>query len=294
MKNLKLLILGMLVCVLCTTQTLGQAPSVACGVAAYDHGTSSLALVAHEGDVLDYVVDVTNGPFPIENGVVTLTLPDGTVVTLDTTLSLAALGTIQYPVTFPPVPASQQYTIDSGHIGNNSAPANSVQALSSCVADAIIDPQTTVEVTGTGQWPTLVITPCVDVEKTVEPDVSKIGDDVLYTLEVCNCGDTDLTLVSFDDTVLGDLSGSYPSSLPAGGDCVTHSFFYTIQPDDPDPLENVVEVVYEDETGFDVTDTDFALVDLVEVCIDIDKTVDPTVASVGEEVLYTICIHNCG
>ncbi len=97
MKNLKWLILGILVCVLCTTQALGQAPSVACGVAAYEHGTSNLTLVAHEGEVLDYVVDVTNGPFPRVNGVVTLTLPDGTVVPLDNSLSLAAFGTAQYP-----------------------------------------------------------------------------------------------------------------------------------------------------------------------------------------------------
>ena len=171
----------MLVCVVCTNQALGQAPQVACGVAAYDHNTTTLAAVAHEGDVLDYVVQVANGPYPIDNGVVTLTLPDLTVVPLDSNLSLPAGGSAQYPVAFPPVPANQQYTIDSNDIGNNPlyAPANSVQALSSCVADANIGGGATVEVTGTGQWPTLVVTPLYvdnDAPNDPEPNNPDVSD----------------------------------------------------------------------------------------------------------------------
>ncbi|MHC4790949.1 MAG: hypothetical protein ACYS8Y_05875, partial [Planctomycetota bacterium] len=166
---------------------------MACGVAGYNNGTSSLVTVAHEADVIDYVVDVSNGPFDIHNGVVTLTLPDGTVRTLDSSLSLPAGGTAQYPVTFPPVPVTQEYTVNSGDIGNNGAPAGHVQALSSCVADAIIPGSPDVQVTGTGQWPIRVINPTTITTITSSAASVVTGGTVDLTITEENDGDVDLT-----------------------------------------------------------------------------------------------------
>ncbi len=296
MKILKCTLLSILVCVVCTNQALCQVPQVACGVAAYFHDTNTLAIQAHEGDVLDYVVQVTNGPFPINNGVVTLKLPDLTVVTLDNSLSLPALGSKQYPVAFPPVPANQRYTIDANDIGNNSAPAGSVQALSSCVADANIGGGSTVQVTGTGQWPTAVKTPCVEVTKTVEPTVSKVGDEVLYTIEIHNCGNVTIDVVSIIDTILGSLSHATCDTLIVGETCTIEDVNYVIQPGDPDPLINVVEVNYVDRIGppafrQNVTDDDDAQVDLLDPNFEVIKDCPPY-SKIGDTVANTITITN--
>ena len=296
MKIPKWILLSMLVCVVCTNQALSQVPQVACGVAAYQHNTTTLAAVAHEGDVLDYVVQVTNGPYPIDNGVVTLTLPDLTVVPLDSNLSLPAGGSAQYPVAFPPVPASQQYTIDSNDIGNNSAPAGSVKALSSCVADANLGGGATVQVTGTGQWPTAVKTPCVEVTKTVEPTVSKVGDEVLYTIEIHNCGNVILDVNDINDTILGPLSDVTCDELAVDETCTIEDINYIIQPNDPDPLENIVTVVYNDRIGgpnayAEVNDSDNALVDLLDPNLEVIKECPPF-SKPGDTIANTITITN--
>jgi len=254
MKIVNWFVFSMLVCGLCANQALSQLPQVSCGVGAYVHNTSNLAVYAHETEVLDYVVSVTNGPYPIHSGDVNLTLPDGTLITLDTGLSLPAFGTAEYPVTFPPVPVNQRYTVDKGDIGNNGAPAGFVQALSRCVARAVISPgppEVNVVVTGTGQWPTRVITPCIDVNKTVEPTIAIAGDEVVYTIKICNCGDVTLTLTAVDDINVFDRSllGDVPpgGSVLDVGECTTIQLSYTVQQGDPDPLCNEVNATGVDQ-----------------------------------------------
>ena len=293
MKIPKWTLLSMLVCAVCTNQAF-SIPQVSCGVAAYFHNTNTLAAVAHEGDVLDYVVNVTV-PLTandIDNGVVTLTLPDGTVVNLDNSLSLPAGGSIDYPVTFPPVPANQQYTIDSNDIGNNS----SVKALSSCVADANLGGGVTVEVTGTGQWPTLVVVPCIDVDKTVEPVVSKEGDEVVYTIVITNCGGVILDVNDINDTILGQLSDPTCDELDVNESCTIEDVNYIIQPNDPDPLEKIVTVVYNDRLGGpgthgEVNDSDNALVDLLDPNLAVIKDC-PSYSKPGDTIANTITITN--
>jgi len=139
-----------------------------------------------------------------------------------------------------------------------------------------------------------LVTPCIDVEKTADPTTSKVGDEVTYTIEVCNCGDIDLENVTVVDDLLGDLSGDYADVLPVG-ECESHDFTRTVLDTDPDPLVNCVEV-HANPVGLpnDVPDTDCAEVDLVRPCIEVEKTVSPEVSKEGDEVVYTICVNNCG
>jgi hypothetical protein len=135
--------------------------------------------------------------------------------------------------------------------------------------------------------------PCIEVSKWVEPDVSKIGDDVVYIICVENCGDMDLLGVEVIDLQLGGiLPGFLPVLMPGQTDCV--DFPYTIQPGDPDPLINNVVAIGTDESGLDVTDTDSAVVDLVKVGIEITKSVDNPKPCFGDIVTYAICIRNTG
>ncbi|MHC4425384.1 MAG: DUF7507 domain-containing protein [Planctomycetota bacterium] len=135
--------------------------------------------------------------------------------------------------------------------------------------------------------------PCIDVWKWVEPDVSKIGDDVVYTICVNNCGVMHLLNVVVADPHLGGVLPGFPPVL-APGETVCLDFPYTIQPGDPDPLVNVVTASGTNKYGVQVEDADTATVDLVKVGIDITKTVDNPNPCFGDTVTYTICIKNTG
>jgi hypothetical protein len=137
--------------------------------------------------------------------------------------------------------------------------------------------------------------PCIEVWKEVEPDVSKIGDEVVYIICVENCGETPLMEAVVVDPHLGGIL-PFPW-LPDGlwpGDVVCMEFPYTIEPDDLDPLINHVIAIGTDENGWDVTDTDSAVVDLVKVGIEITKAVDNPNPCFGDIVTYAICIRNTG
>ena len=140
-------------------------------------------------------------------------------------------------------------------------------------------------------WP-----PCIDVWKWVEPEVSKVGDEVVYTICVKNCGEIHLRNVVVEDPLLGGVL-DFPDmvdDMVKVGETFCKEFTYTIKPDDPDPLVNVVTATGWCRYGNKATDTDTATVDLVVVGIDISKAVDNTNPCFGETVTYTICIENTG
>jgi uncharacterized repeat protein (TIGR01451 family) len=139
--------------------------------------------------------------------------------------------------------------------------------------------------------------PAVQVDKSVAPELSKIGDDVTYSFTITNNSSSDspdLILDSVSDDVLGDLAGDAPSSCDqlAPGDSCSFDVDYTIQGDDPDPLVNIVTVHYH-PSGFpnDISDTDTASVNLFQVSVNIDKTGD-ALSKVGDDVNYTITVTN--
>jgi uncharacterized repeat protein (TIGR01451 family) len=161
----------------------------------------------------------------------------------------------------------------------------------------------------------VVLRPDICVTKTADPTFSKVGDTVTYTIEICNCGDANLALTDISDTQLSFididwLQANHPECMelersqldengdiiPDSGGCCSFQVDYTIQQDDLSPLVNEVCVTAEDELGGPagtVTDCDIAVVDLVVPCISITKECEPTTASVGDVITYTITISNC-
>jgi uncharacterized repeat protein (TIGR01451 family) len=84
----------------------------------------------------------------------------------------------------------------------------------------------------------------IDVIKSGD-ELSKVGDDVDYTITISNTGSVMLYKESITDTLLGDLSGSAGcgASLAPDTSCtITPS--RTVLAGDPDPLPNVVTAVY--------------------------------------------------
>jgi len=164
-------------------------------------------------------------------------------------------------------------------------------------------------VTATVERNSRIITPCIDVNKTVEPTTAIPGADVVYTYTICNCGDTNLTLTDVNDDRLGDLIAYVPAAglvLTGGvyngegqlqaGECTTFTVNYTVQEGDPDPLCNEVCVTGVDLIGGPagtVEDCDPACLDIVEPNVTIAKTCDEY-SKVGDVIDYDVTITNSG
>ena len=164
-------------------------------------------------------------------------------------------------------------------------------------------------VTATTERNSRIITPCIDVNKTVEPTVATPGVEVVYTFTICNCGDANLTLTDVNDDVLGDLIASVPAAglvLDGGvyngegqlqaGECTTFTVNYTVQEGDPDPLCNIVCATGVDIIGGPagtVQDCDPACLDLIDPNITIEKTCDEF-SKVGDVINYDVTITNTG
>lgn len=135
----------------------------------------------------------------------------------------------------------------------------------------------------------------IAVDKTGDT-LSKIGDDVDYTITVTNTGKATLYKQSITDNVLGDLTGDAGcgASLAPGASCVIN-VSRTVEASDPDPLDNTVTVVYTefaDPASLSFTDSDDHSVNLFQPSITFDKTGDATLSKMGDTVNYTLTLTN--
>jgi uncharacterized repeat protein (TIGR01451 family) len=142
----------------------------------------------------------------------------------------------------------------------------------------------------------------IAVDKTGD-DLSKVGDDVNYTITVTNTGKATLYKQSIIDTVFGDLTdGTNPlitssdcgASLAPDQSC-TINVTYTVQAGDPDPLDNTVTVVYTefaDPASLSFTDSDNHSVNLFQPSIKLTKSSDVSLTKVGHDIVYTVVIEN--
>jgi hypothetical protein len=294
MKGSKWVVLFMMFVVMGLAQQASAQPvdaGIGISIRGEFQGTDTLAGVAHAGDNIDYIVRVIVNAeqFPIFNGEPNLILPDGTVIDLDDNLELATDTSMTYDV-------AGTYVIDTNDLGSlTGADGDEVRAVATVRADSNV-PGNVQSVTATTNWDILVVNPCIDVDKTAEPTLSKEGDEVLYTIVITNCGDTILDVNDINDTLLGSLTDTNPAcdALDVGEDCTIADIPYTIQPGDPDPLENIVTVIYEDRVGIpfrQVTDTDNALVDLVDPNFEVIKECPPY-SKPGDTIGNTITITN--
>jgi len=88
--------------------------------------------------------------------------------------------------------------------------------------------------------------PGLTLSKVCAPVSASVGDTITYTFVVANTGSADspdLVLASATDSLLGDISVSFPTSM-AAGDTATIELTRDIQSGDPDPLVNEVDVLY--------------------------------------------------
>lgn len=317
MKNVKLLILGMLVLTLgFNTSVLGQCvPKVSIGPIAYSVADDSQVFIAHEGDVLYYkvTVELSAGDCDIINGEPDLYLPDSTFIDVDDLLAMTAPDTELYNLVGQ---VAYYYTVDLAD-----AVGGYVTAYAEINADSIYDPPSTTPSSASGTYPVRVINPSTSVgigadEITIEP-----GDPVVLTITELNDGDDPLDSPYVELLANGSPHSASPLTKASpeyqGGDTNGDGIL--------DPLEEwewqvtdypTVNTTYTvighgiDSAGYDVTwcddspentvcdeeekDEVSVEVECPEPCILITKSVDCDVSKVGDEVEYEICIENCG
>ena len=141
----------------------------------------------------------------------------------------------------------------------------------------------------------------IGVEKTGD-ELSKVGDDVTYTVTIENTGVVTLYKQSIIDSLVGDLSNGLNAAivssncgvslLPSGSCSIEYS--YNVPETATDPLENTVLVTYNSNdalTGDQVNGNSSWSVNLFQPTVDVQKTGD-MLSKVGDEVTYTFTITN--
>jgi uncharacterized repeat protein (TIGR01451 family) len=141
----------------------------------------------------------------------------------------------------------------------------------------------------------------IGVEKTGD-ELSKVGDDVTYTVTIENTGVVTLYKQSIIDSLVGDLTNGLNAAivssncgvslLPSGSCSIEYS--YNVPETATDPLENTVLVTYNSNdalTGDQVNGNSSWSVNLFQPTVDVQKTGD-MLSKVGDEVTYTFTITN--
>jgi uncharacterized repeat protein (TIGR01451 family) len=112
-----------------------------------------------------------------------------------------------------------------------------------------------------------LIHPSMTLSVIGSPATAGRGETITYTFEIENTGDVALSRVSVIDTLLGDVTDSFPQDLQPAAAPVVVVLARTVQPDDPDPLVNTVTAAYEaDEVSDPITRTASFSVNIVVPC----------------------------
>jgi hypothetical protein len=150
----------------------------------------------------------------------------------------------------------------------------------------------------TASWDTNLFQPDIDLTKTADVDYSKAGDPIVYTIEIVNLSSEDspnLVLDSFVDTLVSPVTVPADCQVLTFGETCTFDYIYTVQPDDPDPLENIATAVYNPE-GFpnEVSDSGSATVDLLHPNYTLSKTCAEEPIFVGSTAVFNVVLENTG
>ncbi len=129
----------------------------------------------------------------------------------------------------------------------------------------------------------------ITVTKTAD-ELSKVGDPVTYTIEICNDDGVTLNRDSVTDSLLGDIAALFPATL-APGACAEAEVERTVLDTDPDPLVNTVTATYSG-LGSSDTATASATTELFQPGVSVTKDCSPDPVVVGGVVTCTIVVTN--
>ena len=137
-----------------------------------------------------------------------------------------------------------------------------------------------------------ILFPGLNVLKSC-PATGSVGQQITYTITVENSGQDGLKDITVDDSILGDLSGSFADTLAAGAS-ETHTFPYTLTAN-PDPITNTVTAhATANQSSTALTDTTDCTTDVLFPDLQIDKQADDATVSAGDGIGYMITVTNNG
>ncbi|MGH2679715.1 MAG: DUF7507 domain-containing protein [Actinomycetota bacterium] len=187
-------------------------------------------------------------------------------------------------------------TLDPGEVitvqvGRTPQPGDGDPLTNSVTASATGDISDT-DVSDDADCTTDVLNPDIDVDKTCT-EFAQVGDTITYTITVTNTGDEDLEAITVQDSLLGDLSGSYADTL-AAGDSESHDFDYLVTENSPDPVPNEVTATGAGVSSEEVVDSSAnCSTDVLNPDIDVDKE-GPALVHVDDTITYTFEVTNPG
>ncbi len=134
--------------------------------------------------------------------------------------------------------------------------------------------------------------PGIDVTKSC-PEAAGVGDVITYEITITNTGNEALVDITVNDSILGDVSDEFPSTLEVG-ESFTAFIDYTVTEQSPDPIHNVVtasglgadsEVEASDEASCD-TDVEHPAIQIVKD--------GPALVHRGDTITYLFEVTNIG
>jgi len=143
-----------------------------------------------------------------------------------------------------------------------------------------------------------ILRPAIAIEKAANCTGAHEGDEISYTYNVTNPGDTPLSNVSVSDNKTGD--AAYQSGDTNGdnrldvGETWIFTANYTVTEEDTGPLVNLATASGSDGSGKTVNAQDEASVDILRPAIAIAKAANCTEAQEGDEITYTYNVTNTG
>jgi uncharacterized repeat protein (TIGR01451 family) len=208
-------------------------------------GNPVTATDSHSVDLLEPCLNITkDGPATSKAGdtitytfVITNCSPDTTLDRQSVTDTVLGDITASFPSTLG---VSEVVTVTKTYIVKTSDPDPLVNTVTAVYTVPVLGNP----VTATASHSVDLKHPKISCSKTAVPDHGAIGDNITYTVEVCNTGDVDLNKVSIIDSLLGDLSASFVKDPLTVGDCESHDFTRAIAPSDSSPLVNTVTFNY--------------------------------------------------
>lgn len=190
----------------------------------------------------------------------------------------------------------------------NSYGSTSEASLASGAADAAYSPPDDIlgnlrpSSPSMGAYDPLTFGASITITKSSNTNQSMVGDDIQFTVNINNTSTNnspDLLIDSIVDSLQGDLtnpsntdSSTCGSRLAPKTSC-SITYTYTVKAGDSDPLVNTALIITHPEGhSFNVAGNDSKTVELFQPGITLEKSSDVLIATLGDEVIYTIFITN--
>ncbi len=143
-----------------------------------------------------------------------------------------------------------------------------------------------------------VLKPAIALEKTASPGMAHVGNNITYTFEVTNSGNTPLSDVEVTDNLTENivLTGG---DVDENGwlDVTEHWIFtanYNVAAGAPDLLENTASISGKDALLKTVTASDSVIVSILKPAIYLEKSASVTEARNNDIIRYTFEVTNIG